>query len=163
MLVHQSMCFHPYLHVLIPSHRKSLTQLLLCDHILAEVVLRYSERHCPSIPHHWWLCRFCKNDVENPCHALFACDGSEQLLILRKDFFASIFQVAPEVQRYSSYQHLLGLALRNQVAVEILAKYAHNVLEIYKSKDIYIVAQSVDENDDVWAPLPIEKAINNML
>ena len=63
------------------------------------------------------------------------------------------------MQRYSSYQHLLGLALRNQVAVEILAKYAHNVLEIYKGKDIYIVTQSVYKNDAVWAPLPIEKAI----
>ena len=67
------------------------------------------------------------------------------------------------MQRYSSYEHLLGLALRNQVAVEILAKYAHNVLEIYKGKDIYIVTQSVYENDTVWAPLPVEKAIDNML
>jgi len=31
--------------------------------------------------------------------------------------------------------------LKDQVAVEILAKYAHNVLEIYKGKDIYIVTQ----------------------
>jgi len=53
--------------------------------------------------------------------------------------------------------------LKNQVAVEILAKYAHNVLEIYKGKDIYIVTQSVYENDAVWAPLPVEKAIDNML
>ena len=53
--------------------------------------------------------------------------------------------------------------LNNQVAVEILAKYAHNVLEIYKGKDIYIVTQSVYENDAVWAPLPTEKAIDNML
>jgi hypothetical protein len=27
--------------------------------------------------------------------------------------------------------HFLGLELRNQVAVEVLVKYAHNVLEIY--------------------------------
>jgi hypothetical protein len=33
------------------------------------------------------------------------------------------------------------------------------VLEIYKGKDIYIVTQSVYENDAVWAPLPVEKAI----
>ena len=48
--------------------------------------------------------------------------------------------------------------LKNQVAVEILAKYVHNVLGIYKGKYIYIVTQCVYENDAVWAPLPVEKA-----
>jgi hypothetical protein len=49
-LIHQSLQFQCYLHVTIPTYQKSLIQLLLSDHKLAEASFRYSERNQPSVP-----------------------------------------------------------------------------------------------------------------
>ncbi|KAI0056180.1 hypothetical protein BV25DRAFT_1814479, partial [Artomyces pyxidatus] len=45
-----------YLFVPIPAYRKMLTQLLLSNHLLAEVRLRWAERCRVSVPHEFRLC-----------------------------------------------------------------------------------------------------------
>ncbi|KAJ7248142.1 hypothetical protein B0H12DRAFT_1090849, partial [Mycena haematopus] len=44
--------------VLVPSHRKALTGLLLGDHSLSVECLRYGARYRRPVPHIMRLCRF---------------------------------------------------------------------------------------------------------
>src|SRR6267154_3606736 len=104
---HIAIHFRHYLHVLIADHRKSLTQLLLSDHLLAEVQLRYSDRHQPSVPRHWQLCLFCRNEVEDTCHAMFVCEQSNDLVVLCTAFLTSVIKIVPALQRNSDYKSFL--------------------------------------------------------
>ena len=149
VLVHRAIGFRQYLHVVIPSHCKSLTQLLLSDHILADVVLRYPDRHRKFVPRHWRLCRFCKCYIETPCHALFDCIASEELVLLRMEFWVAILLIAPGLHGNFSHEHVLQLMLRHESTAEMLAKYAHNVLHVYEGEDLYVVHHAAYEDDPV--------------
>ena len=49
-LGHQTLRFGHYLNSPIASHQKAPTQMLLADYSLAEVQLRYAERHRALVP-----------------------------------------------------------------------------------------------------------------
>jgi Reverse transcriptase (RNA-dependent DNA polymerase) len=163
VLVHCSISFRQYLRVVIPSHRKSLTQLLLSDHILADVMLRYPDRHRKSVPRHWRLCRFCKNYIETPCHALFDCIASEELVLLRMEFWVAILLVAPGLHGNFTHEHILQLMLRHENTAEILAKYAHSVLVVYESEEMYVVHQAAYEDDPVQDSVQRLSILDKML
>ena len=140
-----------------------MTQLLLSDHSLAEVQLRYSERHRPSVPRHWRLCRFCRNDVEDACHAMFVCEQSNDLVGLCMAFLTSVMKMVPELQGNSDVKSFFGLILRHNTAVNLLAKYSHDILQIYGAQEVYIVHPSVFENNTVQDPVQMEVSDNKML
>ncbi|KZV81681.1 hypothetical protein EXIGLDRAFT_579149, partial [Exidia glandulosa HHB12029] len=70
--------FRGYLKLYAREHRTALTRLLLSDHGLAVERLRYE-----GVAHEDRMCRFCLVEVEDEMHALFACDGNEELARLR--------------------------------------------------------------------------------
>jgi hypothetical protein len=57
----------------------------------------------------------------------------------------------------------LLLLLMHRPVVDILAKYAHDVLGVYDAKDIYIVDSSVYENDVVNDPVIYGRSLDIML
>ncbi|KAJ7814947.1 hypothetical protein B0H14DRAFT_2309802, partial [Mycena olivaceomarginata] len=76
-LVKKSLDFRHYLRVKTPDHRRALTRMVLSSHSLAVERRRWTERGKPIVPREWRLCRFCKDSVEDPAHAMFLCDHPE--------------------------------------------------------------------------------------
>ncbi|KZP11407.1 hypothetical protein FIBSPDRAFT_756733 [Athelia psychrophila] len=138
-LTHESMAFRQYLLVSIPEHRKALAALLLADHRLAEVRMRYNDtlgRRQPAVPHRWRLCRFCGSEIEDTLHALFLCDGSEELAALRQAFWESCgAQTAMLLNGHTAKQALHHLLL-DELLVNKLARYSYLALEIYMRTDL---------------------------
>ena len=162
------MHFHHYLYVTIPEHCKALTQLLLADHCLVEVQLRYAGWHRPYVPYKWCLCRFCKNDVEDAPLALLACDGSVDLIALCRVFLESVFKLAPLLKgllpgctTLSFFLHLM--TFKN--VVNFTAKYSYDVLLVYVGKEMLVVdgAAYGAEGPTPHPAAPNIHVINNML
>ena len=166
-LIHHSMHFRNYLYVTIPEHCKALTQLLLADHCLAEVQLRYAERHRPYVPHIWCLCRFCKNYVEDAPHALLACDGSEDLIALCRVFLETVFTLAPPLKGLLPSCTALHFFLHLMTFKSVLnctAKYSHDVLLVYASKEMFVVDGAAYGAEGPTHPAaPTTHVINNIL
>ena len=81
---------------------------------------------------HWCLCQFCKCYIETPCHALLDCIASEELILLRIEFWVAILLIAPGLHGNLSHEHVLQLLLQHESTAEMLAKYAHNVQHVYE-------------------------------
>ena len=129
-----------YLTVHVPDHRKALSGLLLADHNLAEVRLRYQERHQPPVPREWRLCRLCGDGIEEPLHALFLCTNSPTLVNLRAAFFDNC-GIDP-----SNLQHLTPLGILHQMIldeklVSKFAKFCYLVLQLYDTFPMLVPAR----------------------
>jgi hypothetical protein len=145
-----------------------MAQMLLADHSLAEVQLRYAERHRPSVPRIWRLCCFCTKEIEDPPHAMFGCNDSSELIALWSAFLATVFKVCPSL-------HLIALsatpesffckALSQRNITNILAKLAYDTLQVFENKDIHIVDSALHTNttQDAVAAVPILTPNNLML
>ena len=94
---------------------------------------------------------------------MFVCEQSNDLVVLCTAFLTSIIKIVPALQTNSDYKSFLGLILRHNVAVDLLAKYSHDILHIYEAQEIYIVHSSVFENDVVQDPVQMEASDNKML
>ncbi|KAJ7081140.1 hypothetical protein B0H15DRAFT_747330, partial [Mycena belliarum] len=85
-LVKKSLDFRHYLRIKQPEHQRALTRLILSSHGLAVERRRWTERGKNIVPKQWRLCRFCYIYVEDPAHALFACQHDE-IKKIREEFF----------------------------------------------------------------------------
>ena len=138
----KTMYFRHYLHVKIPRHRMALTGLLLSDHILAIEQLRRATRNRPRYPRHLRICRLCKNDVEDPIHALLICVGSEQLVTLRKQFIQDLISKAPYLKNSSVLtdpEELFRRVYADKKLVDTLARYSYKMLDIFKAVPILLL------------------------
>jgi hypothetical protein len=136
-LGHQTLRFRHYLNSPIASHRKALTQMLLADHSLAEVQLRYAEHHRALVPRNWRLCRFCKNEIEDPPHAMFGCNGSSEIIALRTAFLASVFDLCHSLHMNAlsaTPDSFFTLAISHRPISDILAKFAYDILQVFAKK-----------------------------
>lgn len=127
--------FRHYLNVEIERHRIALTRLLLSNHCLAVERLRWTEHRRPRIERHLRLCRFCREHIETPEHALFDCDGKASLVTLREEFLGKLYKdnspFLPDRGSMQSAEYLRRvLSIRS--TVNLLAKFAYDVVEIYK-------------------------------
>ena len=134
------MTFRHYLRVVVPNHRFAITRMLLSNHPLALERGRWAERDRPIIPRNQCLCRFRKEDVESPKHALFECTRSWELLNSRAEFLNMAYHVAPSLRRTrtSTSIELLHLFLMNRATTPLLAKLCYNVIQIYENSPMYI-------------------------
>ena len=114
--------------------------MLLSDHPLTLEHGRWAERDRPIIPANQRLCRFCRDEVESPEHALFECTRSWELLNSRAEFLNMAYHVAPSLRRTrtSTSVELLHLFLMNRATTPLLAKLCYNVIQIYEKSPIYI-------------------------
>ena len=138
--IHKTLTFRHYLRVVIPNHRFAITKMLLSDHPLALERGRWAERDRSVIPTNQRLCRFCREEVESPEHALFECTRSWALLNSRAEFLNMAYHVAPSLRRSrtSTSVELLHLFLMNRATTPLLAKLCYNVIQIYENSPMYI-------------------------
>ncbi|KAK0203422.1 hypothetical protein DFS33DRAFT_1331259, partial [Desarmillaria ectypa] len=68
--------------------------MLTSSRTLAVEVLRWAERQHSPVPRCESLCRYCQSDVEDEAHVLLYCDGSDELELLRSQYFLKVFGLA---------------------------------------------------------------------
>ncbi|KAF7975406.1 hypothetical protein HWV62_9635 [Athelia sp. TMB] len=136
---HRALALRPYLLVPAPKHRKALAALLLADHALAEVRLRYQERRQPPVPREWRLCRLCGDEIEEPLHALFACTNSPTLVALRASFWDKCGTGAAAYHGLAPLETLHQLLLDENM-VNAFAKFCYLVLELYDKFPMFVPA-----------------------
>ena len=125
--------------------------MLLADHSLAEVQLRYAECHRALVPQNWWLCCFCKNEIEDPPHAMFGCNGSSEIIALQTAFLASIFDLCHSLHMNAlsaTPGSFFTLAISHRPISDILAKFAYDILQVFAKKEIYLVDSTLYSNSN---------------
>ena len=135
---HRTMYFRHYLKVENYKHRRAITHIVLSCHSLAVERLRW---HRPMIPRSERLCRFCKQEVETPGHALLECKSNSEILNIREKFTMDIALINPnfpdESQRLGLTQCLKNL-IGSQVSISRVSQLAYDVLEVFNRSPIYI-------------------------
>lgn len=155
------MKFRNYLFVRDKALRNAITRLLVSDHRLSVVMLRWQTASVPyRIPREERLCRFCINAVEDPIHALFQCQASLELMECREEFWHlceaaldSLHSPSAETRsRKKSVPRLPALtALRSmppsdalyallatEQTAQVLASYTMRAFAIYDSTGRYV-------------------------
>ena len=135
---HKTLYFRNYLNVANYKHRKAITHILLSCHSLAVERLRW---HRPvSIPRAERLCRFCKQKIETPEHALLDCKSNAELVNIHEHFSADISKINPDLldtEKYGLTQCLKNL-ISSKDTVSRVSQLAHDVLEIFDKYPIYV-------------------------
>ncbi|KAI5884950.1 uncharacterized protein SCHCODRAFT_02673947 [Schizophyllum commune H4-8] len=130
--------YRAYLDVETPHHRKALTRALTGEHSLLSVRGGWSDRGESTKPE-WRLCRFCGSAVEDAPHALFSCATRADLSHLRHVFWCDIVDLRADVREANADVNTWLPALcgiRN--AVPRLAKYVHDVLDLFSLHRAYV-------------------------
>ncbi|KAJ7442022.1 hypothetical protein FB451DRAFT_1057860, partial [Mycena latifolia] len=114
--------------------------LLLSTHQLAVEILRYVDHAYQPVPRSDRLCRLCKEEVETPEHALFTCKSSGELVVLRSTFLNQLFSNSPYLQNLMatlSETEFLKAVIYCRPTIALLAKFAHDVLQIFYALPVY--------------------------
>jgi hypothetical protein len=134
---HKTLYFRNYLNVVNYKHRKAITHILLSCHSLAIERLRWRR---PIIPRSERLCRFCKQKIETPEHALLDCKSNAELVNIREHFSTDITKINAElldIDKYGLTQCLKNL-ISSQDTVSRVSQLAHDVLEVFDKFPIYV-------------------------
>jgi hypothetical protein len=77
-------------------------------------------------------------------HALFVCTGSRILILVREAFLVKVQTEVPGCLTWHSGRPLALFheLLQRRQMVPLLAKYVHEVMGLYRTRDVY-VAQDV--------------------
>lgn len=115
------------------KHRVSMCRLLLNDHKLALELLRRASRAVPAIPRALRLCRFCKDKVESPEHAILECRASPDLTRIRVDAFNALADYFPILRDVQYISPASSLAILKSIifefdTIQIVAKFVHDAL-----------------------------------
>ena len=140
--------------------------MLLADSSLAEVQLRYADRYRAIIPRLWRLCRFCLNEIEDPPHAMFGCNGSSELVSLRTTFLNTVFSMSGSLHcaaLSATPASFLSLVLAHRPLSDILAKFAYDTLQIFEKTEMYIADYTLYHNDAPAVILSNSMPRNSML
>ncbi|EJD35084.1 hypothetical protein AURDEDRAFT_75611 [Auricularia subglabra TFB-10046 SS5] len=127
-----------YLRVVrIPEHRDALTKLLLSEHDLGVERLRYVD-----VAHDLRLCRFCLLAVETPAHALFACNGSQELSALRRQFYEDLAAMKEHEGLHSIRILELDKAIQHFACTEttlpMFARFVRGVFRCFDSLPLHV-------------------------
>lgn len=145
-LAHITSTFRQYLEVKIPAHRASLTSIILSHHSLAVARLRWvRDKHNLPIPREKRLCRFCTAAVETPEHALLQCTESNALVELRHNFLAQLEKERAGTacgRKVRKRSGVSKVAIREKPTINLVAWFAHGVLQIYNNAPIFDAAQA---------------------
>ncbi|KAJ3847936.1 hypothetical protein EV368DRAFT_50272 [Lentinula lateritia] len=137
-MVVKTLAFRHYLRIPIGEHRRSLIDMVTSNHKLAVERLRWAERNKPMVQHDKRLCRMCREKVEDGAHVLFECSNSCEVIQLRKAFMQRVIKEIPHFARhYGDGWELFRELLADKRVVELLAKYMHEVLEVFYAVEIY--------------------------
>ena len=137
-LVKKSLDFRHYLRVKTTDHRRALTRMILSGHSLAIERRRWKERRKPVVPRNWRLCRFCYAYIEDPAHAMFACQHPE-LLPIRELFLTKLYETLPELSGTLEVDNVLKFfrdLLPRREITPLLAKLAYDVQRIFDATEM---------------------------
>ncbi|KAJ7029200.1 hypothetical protein C8F04DRAFT_1265265 [Mycena alexandri] len=138
-LVKKSLDFRHYLRVKAADHRRALTRMVLSSHSLAVERRRWKERGKNIVPREWRLCRFCKQEVEDPAHAMFMCDHWP-LVQLREVFLTKLYTEVPDIRgKFTDPVGFFAGVLAQREITPVLAKLAFDVLKIYDATPMLLV------------------------
>ncbi|KAJ7723253.1 hypothetical protein B0H16DRAFT_1334262 [Mycena metata] len=140
-LVKKSLDFRHYLRVKTGDHRRALTRMILSGHSLAIERRRWKERRKKIVPREWRLCRFCYAYVEDPAHAMFACQHAE-LVEIRQVFLEELYDTLPELSGTLDPTDVLKFfrdILPRREITPLLGKLAYDVLKIFDSSPMLCV------------------------
>jgi hypothetical protein len=121
------------------EHREAMTSIMLSTHQLALEKLRHVDHALPPVPRHLRLCRFCQSKVESPEHALLGCQGSPDVMTLSNTFLDKLFHTVLRLQ--TKMAELTTVEFLKAVIYEratiVLAKYVHDVLEVFYASPVH--------------------------
>ena len=140
--------------------------MLLADSSLAEVRLRHADRHRPLVPRKWRLCCFCTDEVEDPPHAMFGCNGSPELIDLRSAFLKSIFLLSPSLHLAvlsATPESFFIIALSHRHICNVLAKLAYDALQVFGQRQMLVVDSALYLNAVVPPTVTSSIPSNSML
>ncbi|KAJ6528345.1 hypothetical protein DFH09DRAFT_892179, partial [Mycena vulgaris] len=105
--------------------------MVLSSHSLAVERRRWKERGKNTVPREWRKCRFCRNAIEDPVHAMFLCNEPE-LMQVRETFLRDLYTRLPDFKgAFTDGMTLFKAVLAKREVTPSLAKLAFNVLKIY--------------------------------
>ncbi|KII94046.1 hypothetical protein PLICRDRAFT_36277 [Plicaturopsis crispa FD-325 SS-3] len=133
-----------YLLVPITRHRKALTRLLTGDSPLAIERGRWPERDRMRIPREWRLCRFCRTEVEDECHALLECAANAALVNVRRGFVMDVQRIAPAWAAANDGLPLADLLIgltRERTLTKRLGMFVWDVYEVFATTIMYVPPQ----------------------
>ncbi|KAJ7635537.1 hypothetical protein DFH06DRAFT_1479162 [Mycena polygramma] len=138
-LIKKSLDFRHYLRVKTADHRRALTRMVLSSHSLAVERRRWKERGKNIVPREWRLCRFCKEEVEDPAHAMFMCKHLP-LVVLREAFLTKLYAEIPDIrgQFTDPIGFFRGVLARREIT-PVLAKLAFDVQKIYDATPMFMI------------------------
>ncbi|KAJ6626089.1 hypothetical protein B0H10DRAFT_1906984 [Mycena sp. CBHHK59/15] len=126
--------------VVVPTHRKAMTGLLLRDHNLSVERLRYAARYREAVPRQFRLCRFRRGNVEGEVRAIFDCIAEGRLIQLRTEFLKELticdLGIARLYGSMPNYDFMLKL-VPSRKAVRIFAKFIYLVLCVFQDTPCY--------------------------
>ena len=97
----------------------------------------------------WRLCCLCKSSVESPEHALLECTSSDELNSLHKEFLDRMYTEIPHLPQHPmvSSIDLFKRILRERTTIRLLAKFTHEVLELFQAEPVYHCLRMLYFND----------------
>jgi hypothetical protein len=101
----------------------------------AEEQLRRDIRDRPHVPADQRLCQFCEHAVESPLHALFECEGNDDLAASRQAFMSVMTSEVPRIEHWHAGEPLglLYELLTCKALAPHFAEFAYEVTEIYNA------------------------------
>ena len=125
------------------QHCKALTRLLSGDHPLAVVHLTWTDNHRIQVPHDERVCRFCKQAVETPEHALLECTH-QPLVDLRSSFLQEFYRLQPRpvvLNNNMDKRSYLAYLASSQPSFSVLAKWVYSMIKVYNGTVMYVPEQ----------------------
>jgi hypothetical protein len=88
----------------------------------------------------WRLCRFCRDAVEDECHAFLECEGSEELIDARNRAMSSLFDIDPGLRylRATQPQVFLETVLHRLDTIELVAKFIYTIHTVFTTTAAYV-------------------------
>lgn len=140
-----AMCLRKYLVDIWQSrYRKAFTKLICGDHPLAVERLRWTDNHRVQVLHEERICRFCREQVETPEHALLRCK-EETVVQMRHKFLTAYQSLDPhvyrQIARVGDLSAVLAEMVSYQPAYSLVAKYIHDVLKYFEGTPLLVPPQ----------------------
>ncbi|KAK0202586.1 hypothetical protein DFS33DRAFT_1262217, partial [Desarmillaria ectypa] len=107
---------------------------LLSNHLPALERMRWSEYGKPKVMRDHRKYRFCRTVIESPEHALLHCNGTANLIELRKEVWAELSGRIPSVLLLFDQVNdvcFLRQLIAERSTITLVAMFAYNALQIF--------------------------------
>ncbi|KAL0562686.1 hypothetical protein V5O48_019396, partial [Marasmius crinis-equi] len=136
---YKTMCMRQYLRDIENSqHRKVFTKILAGDHPLAVERLRWVDNHRVQVPYEERMCRFCREKVETPEHALLQCSHPPALELRRRYLQEYQLLTGKHLDDDSDLTGFLVGMFNCRPAYQKTAKFMYDTIKIFDAVALYV-------------------------